>query len=58
MPIVNLNMKATIARQNNKCLECNSQLPTDPKEQVFFVMDQKKDIYKVYCLPCGEKKYV
>jgi len=57
MPIVNLNMKATIARQNNKCLLCKKELPTDPKDQVFFVMDQEQDIYKVYCIPCGDKKY-
>ena len=53
--IVNLNMKVTIARQNNKCLKCKVELPTDKNEQVFFIMDQTKDIYEVYCTMCGDE---
>lgn len=55
--VVNLNFRGTIAKQDNKCFQCES--PIDPdKEMVYFRMDQvaKPSIYEVYCFKCGLKQ--
>jgi hypothetical protein len=51
--IENLNMRATIARQDNKCLKCKNELPTGKNDQVYFIMRQHANDYRVYCMECG-----
>ena len=56
--IANLNLRSTIGRQNNKCLECERDIDPDV-EMVYFRMDQRIHLYEVYCHECGlemEKK--
>lgn len=43
--IVSMNYASTRNYQKEKCLSCNQQLP----ETAFFVMDQRKNIYEIYC---------
>ena len=52
--VVDLNFGATIARQENKCLQCKKEI--DPnKDDLYFRMDQtlKPGLYEVYCHTCG-----
>ena len=54
--IAGLNLDSTVAKQNNKCLQCKKELNLD---RVYFRMDQAIDLYEVYCEVCGlewEKK--
>ena len=54
-PIMAMNMKVAIAQQDNKCLKCKKELPAEPKDQIFYHLDQAKDISRVYCMSCGKK---
>ena len=48
--VVDLNLRNTIAEQDNKCLGCGKELNID---RVYFRMDQKIHLYEVYCEVCG-----
>lgn len=48
--VVNLNLRNTIAEQDNKCLQCGEELKPD---NVYFRMDQAISLYEVYCEICG-----
>ena len=50
--IVDLNLRTTVAEQDNKCLGCKKDLNPD---RVYFRMDQSKHLYEVYCEACGLK---
>ena len=50
--IVELNLEATIGRQNNKCKICPNKIKDG--DNVYFRMDQAKDLYEVYCEKCGK----
>ena len=50
--IVDLNLRSTIGRQDNKCLRCGKELNPD---RVYFRMDQSKNLYEAYCEVCGLK---
>ena len=51
--VVNLNLRNTIAEQDNKCLGCGNKLNLN---KVYFRMDQAIHLYEVYCEICGIKK--
>ena len=48
--IVGLNLDSTVAKQDNKCLQCGKELNPD---RVYFRMDQSINLYEVYCKICG-----
>lgn len=48
--IVGLNLRTTVAEQDNKCLQCGKELNLD---RVYFRMDQAIHLYEVYCEKCG-----
>lgn len=48
--VVNLNLRNTIAEQDNKCLQCESELNPN---KLYFRMDQAIHLYEVYCEICG-----
>ena len=52
--VVNLNLRNTIAEQDNKCLKCGKELNPN---KVYFRMDQAIDLYEVYCEICGIEKH-
>lgn len=53
--IADLNLLTTMAKQNDKCLECGADLNPD---RMYFRMDQKAkpEVYEVYCEVCGIDK--
>lgn len=50
--VVGLNLRNTLAEQNNQCVECQKEIDPD-KEMVYFRMDQAIHLYEVYCRKCG-----
>ena len=52
-PIMHMNLSSTMANQDNKCLECESELNPN---RVYFRMDQAIHLYEVYCKVCGLEK--